>query len=492
MKQTIIITLIALFPLLSSAQKEIIQNYKTAFSVLQAVNKKYDFNPSNTYNCHVKYSGTSYEAGHYATPEKRFADPVTFSILSNNTEAYAINKDLTYKEKHYFSYMVLKSDSCYTSSYWNERTRTRKITDHGFVRFYIPYNLVVALNANKETLHHISTKGENHILGFNDSKGIKYYVEIDANTSLVNSVTILEYHGIHGDHYREIKYDDYQENEFGLFPKSIKDSENQFLKEELKLEAINLPYTAEDSIQINLTVSAIENDTSIAIVEIVPNVYLLKLYAYGNKLMVTEHEDFLSIYDAPGNIHVGNELIAFLTKRFNKPIKYCFISHHHPDHGGAVSAFNRIGATVITTQKNVAFYDKITAVSHTIGENVIAKKEIKANYVIVDSMSNKTFFKKSDLEVIAYEMGPLTGHTDEYLAFYFKKGRVLFLADLVDFPSNKVHDQKKRAYSVYELIKKEKIKVEKIVSGWPLKGQKNYGTMDDLILALKKNYPDIK
>jgi phosphoribosyl 1,2-cyclic phosphodiesterase len=209
-------------------------------------------------------------------------------------------------------------------------------------------------------------------------------------------------------------------------------------------------------------------------------------------MMLSEHADFLSIYDAPGNIHIGNELITFLTLRFNKPIKYCFISHHHPDHAGGVPAFNRIGATVITTQNNISFYDKITAVKHTIGETFIAEKDVKANYVIVDSMSNKTFFSKTDLEVIAYEMGSLTGHTDEYLAFYFKKSRVLFLADLVDFPSDRVHDQKKRAYSVYELIKNEKIRVEKIVSGWPLKGQKDFGTIDDLVLALKKNYPAIK
>jgi Metallo-beta-lactamase superfamily len=190
--------------------------------------------------------------------------------------------------------------------------------------------------------------------------------------------------------------------------------------------------------------------------------------------------------------YVGNELIAFLKKQFDKPVKFCFLSHHHPDHSGAAAAFSEIGAELITTEKNVPFFKKICALDHTMGSPSIIVKGEQTNYVVVDSASSKSFFKKTKNEVIAYEMGTISKHTEEYLIFYFPKEGILFVPDLVFFPEKGIKDQKQRAYSVYETIKMNKLKVSKIYTGWPLENYKDYGTMDDLKESLKKNFPTIK
>ena len=76
--------------------------------------------------------------------------------------------------------------------------------------------------------------------------------------------------------------------------------------------------------------------------------------------------------------------------------------------------------------------------------------------------------------------------------FYFPKQKILFVGDLVIFPKEKVMDQKERALSVYNLIVSEKLEVDKIYTSWPLKDQKEFGSIIDLKNSLLKFYPDLK
>ena len=42
----------------------------------------------------------------------------------------------------------------------------------------------------------------------------------------------------------------------------------------------------------------------------------------------------------------------------NKPIKYLINTHHHFDHFGGVRAYVAAGATIVTNEVNVAYYQK--------------------------------------------------------------------------------------------------------------------------------------
>jgi hypothetical protein len=94
--------------------------------------------------------------------------------------------------------------------------------------------------------------------------------------------------------------------------------------------------------------------------------------------------------------------------------------------------------------------------------------------------------------VIAFEEGAKTVHTKEYLLFYFPMQKILFEGDLVLFPQSGVLPQGKRAYAVYELISEKNLQVDKIVSSWPLVRYKDAASVEDLKMALKKNYPGLK
>lgn len=478
-------------PILVFSQTGVVSNYKKAYSVLIEVNDVYHFDPSNSEVRNATYAGTTYTSGHFSHPEMQYENPINVAILSSPTH-FAINKDLLYEEKHYFSQFLLANDSCYTSDYWSDDKWKELTTKENMQRYYLPLNLVSDLNKNKHSLHYQEGENSTDILGFNDHLGNKYYVTIDGKTRLILKIIRLDYDQIYGDIIREIRFENTVDFSFP-YPNSILEFENNFRKESLTIVSHDSPLSALDSVQLELNENeSIIGEKSISCEEIAPGLYLVKLFAYGNKILVSEHDNYLSIFDAPGNIHVGNELISFLNKKFSKSVKYCFVSHHHPDHSGAVAAFNNIGAEIITTEKNVPFFKKICSVDHTIGSpNLIVNGE-PTDYVVVDSASNKTFFKKDQNEVISYEIGEISKHTDEYLIFYFPKNDILFVPDLVFFPEKGIRDQKQRAYSVYETIIKNKLKVSKIYTGWPLDNYKDYGTMDDLKQSLKKNFPTIK
>jgi hypothetical protein len=93
--------------------------------------------------------------------------------------------------------------------------------------------------------------------------------------------------------------------------------------------------------------------------------------------------------------------------------------------------------------------------------------------------------------VIAFETGSKTSHTNEYLLFYFPQQKLLFEGDLVLFPQSGVLAQGKRAYAVYDLISAKGLQVDKIVPSWPLYRYKDEATLEDLKMALKKNYPGL-
>jgi flavorubredoxin len=165
------------------------------------------------------------------------------------------------------------------------------------------------------------------------------------------------------------------------------------------------------------------------------------------------------------------------------------VSHHHPDHAGGLNAFVDIGASIITTPGNQAFFNKLLNATHTLK----AENGMKAKPASFKMVPPKTAFNLTDPSnsVKIIEAGEGTDHVKEFLFFYFPQQKLLFVGDLVLFPEEGVMDQSQRALSVHNLIKTQQLNVEKIYTSWPLHNQKTYGSMEDLKASLAKNYPDL-
>ncbi|PCI93400.1 MAG: hypothetical protein COB15_16495 [Flavobacteriales bacterium] len=473
MKKYLLIISAFMYMVNISAQKLIYQNYYKADSLLKVVTKNYIVNDQ------LIYSGFTYSMGHYSFPEQQISYPIIYSLSSLNKK-FILDKELIYNGKAYNSTMVFIGDSCSYNDFGEKEIKKVSLNGNEFSYFYLPINVVNIIKENRSSLHFINVDDEYYSLGFNNLLGNKFYITVDKNTQLISKITQLKYDDLYGDTYQEILYANYKNN----IPYDITVNHNQIVKAAFHLDSVGVK-------KPSIKVDSISNDISKETIS--KGLFIIKLNDYNNKILVTEHEDFLAIYEAPINVAVGNEIISFLQKHFNnKPIKYCFLSHHHPDHAGAISSFVNVNAKVVTTKGNVNYFDKLSKSIHTLKGEGFHPSKYNANYIIIDSLSEKTFFKKSSTSVIVYESGATTDHTNEFLYFYFPKQKILFVGDLVIFPKEKIRDQKKRALSVYTLIKSKKLKVEKIYTGWPLKDQKEFGTITDLKNSLLKSYPDLK
>jgi len=450
----------------------IYKNYYKADSLLKIIEKKYS-EVNKLY-----YSGKSYSMGHYNVPEKQKSYPVSYCLTSLN-ERFVLDKELNYKGRSFRAKMTFLEDSCYFNDYGEEKTERGLLKGNEFSYFHLPQNILKMIGKNKASLHLVDINSDYYSLGFNNSFGNKFYISVHKKTNLIRSLIQLQYDELYGDSHKEIIYSAYKKS----IPYQIVVRENNFMSKELHLDSISVE---------KAFLATSRKEEKISIDTLSDGLFVLKLRDYNNKVLVSEHKAFLAVYEAPISIKIGNEIVLFLNKKFkNKPIKYCFLSHHHPDHAGAVGVFARQNARIVTTKGNVSYFDKLSKSSHTLEQQVPLFKD-SVDYIIIDSLGEKSFFKNSSTSVVVYESGVTSNHTKEFLFFYFPNEKILFVGDLVVFPKEKILDQRSRAWSVYQLIYAKKLNVEKIYTSWPLKKQKEFGTVMDLKNALLKYYPELK
>lgn len=491
-KATIFISLLVLFTSIKifSQAKE---NYYTADSLLRILLQEYK-NPiksSTSYNYSIE--GNEYIYGHNNTPEKADLCPLKgeMSFLTNGS--ISIKSGIVYGKDSYQSSTLFFGDSCYFIDYGETKTVKLNKFDLMFVYMYTPIKIIESMQSNKTTLH-VLQKNNVYTLGFNDKNGNKYYVSVNKD-NLITKVEKYMYDDIYGDVSEELVYSNYKKTSNNIrFAERIIYTKGTLVQRELKISFIDIKI---DSVLIK---EQFKNENSskigakISIDTIGKKLYLLKLNNLNNKILVIECKDFISVVEAPINLETGREIISKLKEMFPlKPIKYCFIGHHHPDHAGAVSAFMEINAKIISTKGNLNFYKKIASGRHTLNQkqNKLILNNFN-NFETIDLLSNKLFFE-GDNPIQVFEFGKNTLHTDEFLGFYFPKANILFVGDLVLFPmGGEIMPQDQRAYSVYKLIKENKLNVSKIYTAWPLHDYRDFGTMTDLINCIKGSFPQVK
>jgi glyoxylase-like metal-dependent hydrolase (beta-lactamase superfamily II) len=142
--------------------------------------------------------------------------------------------------------------------------------------------------------------------------------------------------------------------------------------------------------------------------------------------VVVEFNDYIAIAEAPLTEERSLAVLAEAKKLIpNKPVRYVLTTHHHFDHTGGLRTYVAEGATVVTHQPNVPFFEKALAAPATIAPDTQAKSMKKPTlqgvvekYVITDG--------KQTIEV-----HPTAGdtHTNEYTLIYLPGPRILVEGD---------------------------------------------------------------
>jgi glyoxylase-like metal-dependent hydrolase (beta-lactamase superfamily II) len=142
--------------------------------------------------------------------------------------------------------------------------------------------------------------------------------------------------------------------------------------------------------------------------------------------MVVEFPSYITVIEGP--LGEGRSLAVIAeAKRLvpNKPIKYLINTHSHFDHSGGVRTYVAEGATIITQEMNVPFYQKAWAVPRTLAPDNLSKGAKEANFLPVKekyvlSEGNQTL-------QIFHENGSM--HNAGMLIVYFPKEKILEEAD---------------------------------------------------------------
>lgn len=456
----------------SLAQMDVVDsNYYTAYKNIDALKIKYTQSKRLAYS--IKLTGCEYIKSHSKRPFLVDTAQLsgTFTFKNNVSEEQF---SLRFRGKDYKSVTRFQNDSAYFADYGDTILKAYPLDIFTLEGLYNPYNIIEFINRNKKSLHYLKV-GNESIIGFSGLDGTVYYCFFDPTTNLPSKIKKKFYDPVLGDVDDEIIYSDYKVTDLLQFPQSIIHKKQGAVYREFNVTSANCLNNSESAnrFSVGITLDTIGN-----------NLFLLNLTSYNNRVLILRSENSIAIFDAPIGFEVCSDIIRYIQKTFPESIiKVCFVSHHHPDHAGGIGAFAKAGVKIVTTSGNYVFFESIINSTHSRGDDEYfpLQKGTKADNFLdsVPLRQNKKIFINNE-PVIAYEHGISTSHTDQFLSFYLPTSKVLFVGDLALFPKGKEIHQGARARAVLQLIEDNRLSVDKIITSWPLKGYKSFGTTDEL------------
>ena len=142
--------------------------------------------------------------------------------------------------------------------------------------------------------------------------------------------------------------------------------------------------------------------------------------------LVVEFGDYLAVVEAPLDEARSLAVLAEAKKLVaNKPVRYILTTHHHFDHTGGLRTYVAEGATVVTHQSNVSYFEKTLMAPAALAPDEQAKNPKKPTF---QGVSDKYVITDGKQTIQVYAN---TGdsHTKEYTLIYLPKPKILVEAD---------------------------------------------------------------
>ena len=285
------------------------------------------------------------------------------------------------------------------------------LTPHGFLK--------AAMAAGDATL--TSAEGGN-MISFTALGKFRVEGEIDSNNHVTQVKTMIP-NPVMGDTEVVANYSDYRDFSGIQFPAQIRIDQGEFPLWEMNVTSVTPDAPADipvpDAVQA-ATVPPVQTMTT----RLAPGVW--HVTGGSHHSVVVEFNDYLAVVEAPLDEQRSMAVIAEAKKLApNKPIRYLLTTHHHFDHSGGLRTYVAEGATIVTHQSNVPFFEKTVVAPATLMPDMQARNPKQPMF---QGVSDKYSITDGSQTIEVYATDGDT-HTNEYTLVYLPGPRILVEAD---------------------------------------------------------------
>jgi glyoxylase-like metal-dependent hydrolase (beta-lactamase superfamily II) len=294
-------------------------------------------------------------------------------------------------------------------------------------------------------------------------------LHIDSDKNLLNKITTLNHDELHGDVLSTFVYSSYSKEGKLLYPKMIEvEKLNGRLKDEIKILRTNLTQEIPklldkpDDYKVN---DDIETRPEIKVEQYSNNIHFVNLVHAGSTAMIVEFNNFLLVAEAPLSSKNGALIIDEAKKIApGKPIKYFTFGHHHPHYLGGMRPFIHEGAIVLSTKEDESYINYLANAPRTLSPDSL---QLDPKPLHLEEVKDSMTITDGKFEMKIYAIGNKSGHTNDYMVYYFPQEKLLFEGDLVWIGKKGEPKKAGNAQSgLYNAIKDMSLNVATIVQSW--------------------------
>ncbi|MGI4875615.1 MAG: hypothetical protein ACRYFX_31045 [Janthinobacterium lividum] len=198
-----------------------------------------------------------------------------------------------------------------------------------------------------------------------------------------------------------------------------------------------------------------------------PHLHFVELKHTSDRALVVEFDQFLLVAEAPLNSQNGELIIAAAHKLApGKPIRYFVAGHHHPHYLGGLRPFVQRGATVLVGTGDEAYVRYLALAPHTLHPDSLQRHP---QPVQVEEIQRRKTITDGHFEMQIFCIGAQSGHTNDYLLYYFPGEKLLFEDDLAGIPQQGPgRPASARQAGLYHAIQDLHLDVTTVVQSWPV------------------------
>jgi Metallo-beta-lactamase superfamily len=142
--------------------------------------------------------------------------------------------------------------------------------------------------------------------------------------------------------------------------------------------------------------------TSVSMKKLAEGIYLVEGSTHHS--LAVGFQDHVVLVEAPLGDERSQAVMAAIRETIpGKPVKYVVPTHFHYDHTPGLRAYMAAGATIVTTEGNKTFLERLAAAPHTVRPDALARAPRAA---VVETFARKRVFTDGTTTLELHDIGP--------------------------------------------------------------------------------------